>query len=133
MDRDRIGEYQQMVAELRKAGIRAEMYQGNPKNFGKQLQYADRRNSPAAIIQGSDERERDVIQIKDLHEGKKAAAAIKDNETWKSERPGQFEVKRDQLVNEIVKLPAIKEWLDQKQVENSGEKPEISAGLDGDK
>jgi len=111
MDRDKVGEYQKMVSELRAAGIRAEMYQGNPKNFGKQLQYADRRNSPAAIIQGSDERERGIIQIKDLHEGKKAAAAIKDNETWKSERPGQFEVKRDQLVAEIKKLEAVKNRL----------------------
>ncbi|MCF6325670.1 MAG: histidine--tRNA ligase [Devosiaceae bacterium] len=116
MDRDQIGEYQKMVAELRDAGIRAEMYQGNPKNFGKQLQYADRRNSPAAIIQGSDEREKGIVQIKDLHEGKKAAAAIADNETWKSERPGQFEVKRDQLVNEIKKLPAVNNWLEGNKV-----------------
>ncbi|MEX2276894.1 MAG: histidine--tRNA ligase, partial [Cucumibacter sp.] len=52
MDRDRMGDYQQMVAELRNAGIRAEMFLGNPKNFGKQLAYADQRNSPAAIIEG---------------------------------------------------------------------------------
>ncbi len=112
MDRDRIGSYQKMVAELRAAGIRAEMYQGNPKNFGKQLQYADRRNSPAAIIEGSDEREKGIVQIKDLHEGKRAAAAIADNKTWKSERPGQSEVKRDELVAEVKKLPAVKAWLD---------------------
>ena len=112
MDRDQVGAYQKMVAELRAAGIRAEMYQGNPKNLGKQLQYADRRNSPAAIIQGSDERERGVVQIKDLHEGKKAAAAIADNATWKSERPGQFEVSRDQLVQAVSGLPAVGKWLD---------------------
>ncbi|HHG89457.1 MAG TPA: histidine--tRNA ligase family protein, partial [Devosia sp.] len=112
MDRDRIASYQKMVAELRSAGIRAEMYQGNPKNFGKQLQYADRRNSPAAIIEGTDEREKGIVQIKDLHEGKRAAAAIADNKTWKSERPGQFEVSRDQLVGEVKKLPAVKTWLD---------------------
>ncbi len=111
MDRERIGDYQQMVSELRAAGIRAEMYQGNPKNFGKQLQYADRRNSPAAIIQGSDELERGVVQIKDLIEGKKAAQAIKDNRTWKSERPGQFEVSRKEMVEKISQLPAIREWL----------------------
>ncbi len=115
MDRDRIGSYQQMVAELRNAGIRAEMYQGNPKNFGKQLQYADRRNSPAAIIEGSDEREKGIVQIKDLHEGKKAAAAIADNKTWKSERPGQFEVNRADMVAEIKKLPAVRAWLDAKK------------------
>ncbi len=115
MDRDRIGSYQKMVAEMRNAGIRAEMYQGNPKNFGKQLQYADRRNSPAAIIEGSDERDKGIVQIKDLHEGKKAAAAIADNKTWKSERPGQFEVDRADMVAEIKKLPAVRAWLDAKK------------------
>ena len=37
MDRDRMADYQAMVAELRNAGIRAEVYLGNPKNFGNQL------------------------------------------------------------------------------------------------
>ncbi|HHB83155.1 MAG TPA: histidine--tRNA ligase [Devosia sp.] len=113
MDKDpeSLAGYQQMVQELRQAGIRAEMYQGNPKNFGKQLQYADKRNSPAAIIQGSDEREKGIIQIKDLHEGKRAAAAIKDNAEWKSERPGQFECDRGQLVEKVKELSAVKNWL----------------------
>ncbi|MCF6344178.1 MAG: histidine--tRNA ligase [Devosiaceae bacterium] len=111
MDKSRISEYQKMVGELRSAGIRAEMYQGNPKNFGKQLQYADRRNSPAAIIDGSDEFEKEIIQIKDLVAGKQASKNIKDNETWKEQRPGQFECKRDDLVEKISALPAIKAWL----------------------
>ncbi len=112
MDRDKISEYQKMVMELRSAGIRAELYQGNPKNFGKQLQYADRRASPAAIIQGSDERERGVVQIKDLEAGKEAAKNIKDNKIWKSERPGQFEVERSEMVEKIKQLPTIKAWLE---------------------
>ena len=45
-----------MVATLRNANIRAELYLGNPKNMGKQMKYADNRNSPCAIIQGSDEK-----------------------------------------------------------------------------
>ncbi len=111
MDKTRIVDYQKMVSELRNAGIRAEMYQGNPKNFGKQLQYADRRNSPAAIIAGSDEFEQGIVQIKDLIVGKEASKTIKDNEQWKSERPGQFECKRDEIVTKISELPAIKAWL----------------------
>ena len=55
MDRDRMADYQAMAADLRAAGIRAEVYLGNPKNFGNQLKYADRRASPVAVIQGSDE------------------------------------------------------------------------------
>ncbi len=100
MDRDThaLAGYQQMVQELRTAGIRAEMYQGNPKQFGKQLQYADRRNSPIAIIQGGDEREADKVQIKDLIEGKRMAEKITDNEQWRASRPAQQVVDRADLV-----------------------------------
>ena len=69
-DRERIADYQRMVASLRSAGIRAELYLGNPKNnLGAQLKYADRRGSPFAIIQGSDEKAKGEVQIKDLIAG----------------------------------------------------------------
>ena len=96
MDRDRMADYQAMVAELRQAGIRAEVYLGNPKNFGNQLKYADKRESPVAIIEGEEEKQRGVIQIKDLILGAKIAenATL---EEWK-ERPSQYEVPRSELV-----------------------------------
>ena len=38
---------QKLTADLRKAGVRAELYLGNPKHgIGQQLKYADRRGSP---------------------------------------------------------------------------------------
>ncbi len=58
--------------------------------MGNQLKYADRRNSPCVIIQGSDEKARGEIQIKDLIEGAKAAAAIASNQEWRETRPAQF-------------------------------------------
>lgn len=99
MDRNRMADYQAMVAELRNAGIRAEVYLGNPKNFGNQLKYADKRGSPIAVIEGGDEKEKGVVQIKDLILGAKIAqnATL---EEWKS-RPSQFEVPRDQLVARV--------------------------------
>lgn len=99
MDRDRMADYQAMVTELRNAGIRAEVYLGNPKNFGNQLKYADKRNSPVAIIEGGDENERGVVQIKDLILGAKIAqdATL---EEWK-ERPSQFEVPRSELIAKV--------------------------------
>ena len=99
MDRDRMADYQDMVGELRRAGIRAEVYLGNPKNFGNQMKYADRRGSPIAVIEGGDEKERGVVQIKDLILGAKIAenATL---EEWK-ERPSQFEVPRAQLVEKV--------------------------------
>ena len=104
MDRDRMADYQTMVAELRNAGIRAEVYLGNPKNFGNQLKYADRRASPVAIIEGADEKSNGVVQIKDLILG----AQIAENATleeWK-ERPSQFEVVRAELVAKVREILA---------------------------
>lgn len=104
MDRDRMADYQAMVAELRNAGIRAEVYLGNPKNFGNQLKYADRRNSPAAVIEGAEEKANGVIQVKDLILGKKIAenATL---EEWK-ERPSQAEIARADLVAHVRQLLA---------------------------
>jgi len=99
MDRARMSDYQTMVAELRKAGVRAEVYLGNPKNFGNQLKYADKRASPVAIIAGSDEFDKDIVQIKDLILG----AEIAKNATleeWQ-DRPSQYEVPRDQMVARV--------------------------------
>ena len=97
-DRDRVADYQKMVAALRSANIRAELYLGNPKNMGNQLKYADRRNSPCVIIQGSDEKARGEVQIKDLVEGARAAAAIASNQEWRETRPAQFSCREDELV-----------------------------------
>ncbi|WP_375280105.1 histidine--tRNA ligase [Pseudooctadecabacter sp.] len=102
MDRDRMADYQAIVSELRGAGIRAEVYLGNPKNFGNQLKYADQRNSPIAIIQGGDELERGILQVKDLILGAKIAETATQEE-W-SERPQQFEIPRADLVARIQQL-----------------------------
>ena len=99
MDRDRMAAYQTMAATLRNAGIRAEVYLGNPKNFGNQLKYADKRRSPVAIIQGSDEAERGVVQLKDLILGAKLAQEAT-LEEWKSQ-PAQTEVSITDLVAEV--------------------------------
>jgi histidyl-tRNA synthetase len=104
MDRARMADYQAMVGELRQAGIRAEVYLGNPKNFGNQMKYADRRGSPVAIIAGEDEFARGMVQVKDLILGAKIAqnATL---EEWK-DRPSQYEVPRAALVDKVRALLA---------------------------
>ncbi|WP_121633371.1 histidine--tRNA ligase [Tropicibacter alexandrii] len=99
MDKDRMADYQAMVAELRSAGLRAEVYLGNPKNFGNQLKYADKRASPVAVIEGGDEHEKGVVQIKDLILGAKIAEEAS-LEEWK-DRPSQYEVPRGDLVTKV--------------------------------
>ena len=103
LDRDRMGEYQQMVAELRRADIAAELYLG-AAGMKAQMKYADRRNAPLAIIQGGDEKARGVVQIKDLELGKKLSAKIDDNAQWREERPGQEEVAVGDLVEAVNRL-----------------------------
>jgi histidyl-tRNA synthetase len=99
MDRARMADYQSMATSLRNAGIRAEVYLGNPKNFGNQLKYADKRSSPVAIIQGSDEAARGVVQVKDLVLGAQIAQGAS-LEEWKSQ-PAQQEVAVDDLVGAV--------------------------------
>ena len=99
MDRDRMGDYQAMVSELRTAGILAEVYLGNPKNFGNQLKYADMRNAPIAIIEGQSEKDNGIVQIKDLILGSKIAQSAT-LEEWK-ENPAQREVPRNALVRNV--------------------------------
>ena len=102
MDRDRMADYQAMAVELRAAGIRAEVYLGNPKNFGNQLKYADKRGAPVAIIQGGDEAARGVVQVKDLVLGARIAAEASLDE-WKAQ-PAQTEVPRADLVAEVRRI-----------------------------
>ncbi len=108
MDRDAesMARYQRFAAQLRAAGVRAEMFQGNPKNFGKQLQYADRRGSPVAIIQGSQEHAEGTVQVKDLIEGKRLSQDIEDNVAWRESRPAQISVPVDDLVDTVKKILA---------------------------
>jgi histidyl-tRNA synthetase len=100
-DRDRVADYQKMVAQLRSADIRAELYLGNPKNMGNQLKYADKRNSPCVIIQGSDEKANGRIQIKDLILGA-GLTEIKDREEYlKKQTEAQYEVDESRLVEAV--------------------------------
>jgi len=105
MDKGALAQYQTMVGELRAAGIRAEMYMGNPKDLGRQLKYADQRNSPVAVIEGSQERDGGVVLLKDLALGAALASNITTNEEWKAQ-PAQISVARADLVLEVRKMMA---------------------------
>lgn len=102
MDKEpaRIADYMKMVSDLRREGIRAEMYLGGA-GMKAQMKYADRRSAPAVVIQGSNEKEAGEVQIKDLVEGAKIAASIADNAEYRAARPAQFAVKEGDLVDAI--------------------------------
>jgi histidyl-tRNA synthetase len=100
-DKDRIADYQQMVASLRNAGIRAELYLGSGK-FGPQMKYADRRNSPCVVIQGSDEKAKGEVTIKDLIVGAELAKLEKGREEHlQKQAEAQRAVPEAQLVEAV--------------------------------
>ncbi len=104
-DTESLGRYQKMVSELRRAGIRAELYLGGA-GMKAQMKYADRRGAPCVVIQGGDERAAGTVQIKDLIEGKRLSEEITDNVTWRESRPAQVTVAEGDLVAEVKKILA---------------------------
>ena len=104
MDRDRIGDYQRMVARLREAKIPAELYLG-AAGMKAQMKYADRRRAPCVVIQGSQERERGEVQVKDLVAGAAAAtSSAASNEAYRAARLAQFSIPEDDLVHAIRRI-----------------------------
>ena len=100
-DKDRIADYQTMVAALRNAGIRAELYLGAGK-FGPQMKYADRRNAPCVVIQGSDEKAKGEVTIKDLIVGAELAKLEKGREKHlQKQAEAQRAVPEAQLVEAV--------------------------------
>jgi len=100
-DRDRIADYQNMVAKLRSAGIRAELYLGSGK-FAPQMKYADRRNAPCVVIQGSDEKARGEVTIKDLIVGAELAKLEKGREAHlQKQTEAQRSVPENKLVEAV--------------------------------
>jgi histidyl-tRNA synthetase len=100
MDKERVGDYQKMVADLRRADIAAELYLGTA-GMKAQMKYADRRDAPLAIIQGGDEKARGMVQIKDMRTGKEIAASMADHDTYREARVGQEEVAEGELVERV--------------------------------
>ena len=100
-DRDRIADYQAMVAALRNASIRAELYLGGGK-FGPQMKYADRRNAPCVVIQGSDEKAKGEVTIKDLIVGAELTKLEKGREEHlQKQAQAQRAVPEDKLVEAV--------------------------------
>ncbi|MEL6372036.1 MAG: histidine--tRNA ligase [Pseudomonadota bacterium] len=99
-EKDQMAAYQAMAAELRSAGVRAEVYVGG-SNVGKQLKYADKRMAPVAVICGEDERAKGEVTVKDLVLGAELSKSIEDNAEWREAQPAQFSVPRADLVRAV--------------------------------
>jgi histidyl-tRNA synthetase len=104
LDKDQLARYQGFAAELRRAGIKAELYLG-VSGMNAQLKYADKRGSICAVIQGSNERNHQdgpQVTIRDLVLGAELAASTKDRADYLELRANaQFTVREDQLVTSV--------------------------------
>lgn len=76
----------EIVTNLRKAGIRAQLYFGNEETLKGQLVYAVKNNFGIVVIAGSDEEKKGVVQVRNLADR------------------AQFEVSRAELARRISKL-----------------------------
>ena len=105
MDRDRQGDYQRMVKELRdeKPPIRAEMYVGT-SGMKAQMKYADKRGSPIVVIRGGDEFKNRTVTLKDLALGKQLASGVESREEYANQRLAQITVSEDNWVEAVKEM-----------------------------
>jgi histidyl-tRNA synthetase len=104
MDKERINDYIEIINEIRRAGINAELFLGETKNLNKQLKYGDRVGIPIAVIAGSDEFENGTITVKDLRAGADVAKGLSDREEWLKAENIQMTIKRTELISYLKKL-----------------------------
>lgn len=68
-----IPEQLKLVAELRAAGIAAELYLGKEKGLGQQLGYAEGRGARVAVLYGAEEQKSGEVKVKTLATKEQAA------------------------------------------------------------
>lgn len=72
-DADGVGDSLRLGTELRRSGVRAEVYLGPPGSLRRQLGHADKLGIPAALVAGPDERERGEVTLRDMRSGEQRA------------------------------------------------------------
>jgi histidyl-tRNA synthetase len=105
LDKERQGDYQKMVQQLRAADIRAEMYVGT-SGMKAQMKYADKRGSPLVVIQGGDEKAKGEVTLKDLALGAQLASGVESREEYASQRLAQVSVPETDLVKAVKEMLA---------------------------
>lgn len=105
MDRDQIAHYQRLVTQLRQNGLRAELYLGD-SGMKAQMKYADRRGARCVVIQGSDERARGEVLIKDLVIGATLSSAPDRDAYLKAQAEAQFSVAETAMIEGVRKVLA---------------------------
>lgn len=106
MDAGLRDDYLAMTWELRRAGIPTELYLGSAKGPGKQLKYADQYDIPLVILYGTNEKEQNVVTVKDMVAGRERAKPSADRKEYLAQRAGQVVIPRGELVETIRRMLA---------------------------
>lgn len=106
LDKALTTEYQRLAAEMRSAGMNAELYIGT-QGIGKQFKYASDTGKIVAVVMGEDEVKNKEVSIKDLRLGVELSGEIgADRKRWLAEQPAQFSVPRTSVVEAVRKVVA---------------------------
>ncbi len=106
LEATRMADYFALAAELRAAGIAAEVYLGE-SGMRAQMKYADRRLAPAAVILGEDEIAKGAVTIKDLDLGRTLSSSVSGNQAWREDRPGQVTVPRGEWIGVVRRIAGL--------------------------
>jgi len=68
-DTEHVGASLQLASELRRTGVRTEVFMDVGTSLGKQFRYADRKGVPYVLILGPDEVAAGAVAVKDMHTG----------------------------------------------------------------
>jgi histidyl-tRNA synthetase len=98
LEPEQMGDYFRLAAELRAAGVRAEVCLGGGKNMGKQLKYADKRGAAVAVLIGGDERAAGTVTVKNLALGAELSKDIATRDEWVATRAAQETIPRESLI-----------------------------------
>lgn len=101
IDKNLTAEYQKITAELRGAGINAELYVGT-QGIAKQFKYAADTGKIVAVVMGDDEMKAGQVSIKDLKLGEELSREIgADRRQWLEQQPAQIAAPRKDLVEAV--------------------------------
>ena len=78
LEKDQESLYLSLVANLRREGIKTEIYFGKEESLRGQIGYANRKRIPIVIIIGENERKKEEALIKDMRFGKQEPALLKE-------------------------------------------------------
>ncbi len=71
-------EYLKIAQNLRKSGLRTDLFIEAGENIGKQLKYADKKQIPWVLIYGPDEQKEGVILIKNMKTGQQERVSVEE-------------------------------------------------------